>query len=434
MRRAVSAAVPLALALLSGCGLGRKALSPGAGGGTQGAEVNTGIEGLEVRAIDPSALQIVHLGGPYGDSQTEFLGIYGSVITHLSVGYRTGEKIAFTTDRDGNYEIYMMNTDGSNPVRLTNNSADDEAPAWSPDGRKIAFTTDRDGNYEIYVMNADGSNPVNLTNNSADDEDPAWSPDGSKIAFVTNRDRNYEIHVMNADGSNPVRLTNNSANDWAPSWSPDGSKIAFITDRDEGMWIYEIYVMNADGSNQTNLTNNSADDWWPAWSPDGRKIAFFGALDDVWSIYVMDLDTGALRNITKGKMTFQFVTHLAILRWSPGGKRIAFGDGKDIYLINSDGTNLRKLTESEGNIKNIFPCWSPDGVKIAFTSNRDGVFHIYTVIPNGTRQERLTSNEMEEIYGIDWRSPLGMGFEMVPLMKTLWGRVKARTLFSRGMP
>src|SRR5205085_3626152 len=173
-----------------------------------------------------------------------------------------GSKIAFRSNRDGNYEIYVMDADGSNQTRLTNNPAEDYEPFFSPDVSKIAFTSQRDGNYEIYLMNADGTGQTNLTNNAADDVRPAYSPDGSKIAFISNRDGNYEIYVMNTDGTGQTRLTNNAAFDEDPKFSPDGSKIAFISNRDGN---YEIYVMNPDGSSQVRLTNNSADDVSPDW-------------------------------------------------------------------------------------------------------------------------------------------------------------------------
>jgi TolB protein len=113
-----------------------------------------------------------------------------------------------TTDRD--------------PNRITSNISGDSArdPAWSSDGAKIAFTTTRDGNPEIYVMNADGSVQIRLTNNEAFDYAPAWSPDGRRISFTSHRDGNGEIYVMNTDGSDQTRLTNTLADDIWPAWSP----------------------------------------------------------------------------------------------------------------------------------------------------------------------------------------------------------------------
>ncbi len=125
-------------------------------------------------------------------------------------------------------------------TQLTDDSASEWGPVWSPDGGGFAFSSDRDGDYEIYKMSADGSGVTQLTDDSASDAAPAWSPDGSRITFHTDRDGDYEIYVMNADGSGVIKLTDNSA--WAgeAAWSPDGSRIAFHSDRDGD---YEIYVM-----------------------------------------------------------------------------------------------------------------------------------------------------------------------------------------------
>ena len=139
--------------------------------------------------------------------------------------------------------------DGTAPLRLTNEAEIDNLPDWSPDGSRIAITTGRDGNGEVYLVNPDGTDPVNLTNEPADDGHAAWSHDGTRIAFQTVRDGGgAEVYVMDADGGNPVNLTNNAADDGRPAWSPDDQRIAFISNRDGN---YEIYVMNADGSDQT---------------------------------------------------------------------------------------------------------------------------------------------------------------------------------------
>jgi Tol biopolymer transport system component len=263
-------------------------------------------------------------------------------------------KIAFTSTRDGNREIYVMNTDGSQQTRLTNHPADDFEPAWSPDGQHIAFTSQRDGNDEIYVMNADGSHPRNISNHPSSDSNPAWSPDGSMIAFTSRRDGNDEIYVMNADGSHPRRLTFNSApgsrsRDVQPTWSPDGAMIAFTSHRDGND---EIYVMDADGSHLTRLTNHPRADDDPVYSPDGQRIAFTRRGR---GIFVMDADGS---NPTRLAISGAGV---ADPTWSPDGFKIALVNGfssrSDIFVVNADGSNLTRLTNNRAI--DADPTWQP---------------------------------------------------------------------------
>ena len=159
-------------------------------------------------------------------------------------------------------EIWVMNSDGGNLRRLGN--AEGQGPDWSPDGSRIAYFNYMEGGGDIWLMNADGSNPLKLTDNPAEDWWPKFSPDGSNIAFQSKRDGNHEIYVMNSDGSSPARLTNNSADDEDPNWSPDGKMIAFISMRDGH---YEIYTMNADGSDQTRITHSNGHAIDPDWKP-----------------------------------------------------------------------------------------------------------------------------------------------------------------------
>jgi Tol biopolymer transport system component len=149
----------------------------------------------------------------------EDAGTYAVTVDNLSGSFIVlSSLIVFNSNRDGDYEIYVMDADGSNVVQLTFNTKLDGSASWSPDGSQIVFDSDRDGDREIYVMDADGSNVVQLTNYSGGDSSPTWSPDGSQIAFTSDRGGNYEIYVMDADGSNVVRLTNHSALDTANSW------------------------------------------------------------------------------------------------------------------------------------------------------------------------------------------------------------------------
>jgi Tol biopolymer transport system component len=185
-----------------------------------------------------------------------------------------GSRIAFHADREivpgdvpsltDNPDVFVVNADGTGEVRLTTYAGRDWLPAWSPDGSKIAFTSDREGPGEIFVMSATGGGQTNLTHDpGAADGWPVWSPDGSKIAFQSYRDGNAEIYVMNADGTGVVRLTANAAFDAGPSWSPDGTRIAFESNRTGD---FEIYVMSAAGSGQTRLTDQAGLDGFPVWT------------------------------------------------------------------------------------------------------------------------------------------------------------------------
>jgi Tol biopolymer transport system component len=282
-----------------------------------------------------------------------------------------GKKIAFHTRSASALalDIYVVNADGSGQKNLTNSPDSDSrppatldsdsGPSWSPDGKKIAFRSYRDGNYEIYVMNADGSEPKRLTNSPDSDLDPSWSPDGKKIAFTSSTFVYRDIYVMNADGSEQKRLTNSPGSDLDPSWSPDGKKIAFYSGSARKQ---DIYVMNADGSEQKNLTNSPAMDENPSWSPDGTKIAFVSTGDLYNDIHVMNVDGSEQKKLTNNSV---FNDDLSCRyedpSWSPDGKKITFTSStfasRDIYVMNADGSEQKKLRNSPDF--EINPCWSP---------------------------------------------------------------------------
>ncbi len=275
--------------------------------------------------------------------------------------------IAFTSTRDENSEIYVMDSDGRNHTRLTINPARDYDPSWSPDGERIAFVSNRErGQEQIYVMDSDGGNPMRLTNDSTHQE-PAWSPVAEKIAYVRNKG-GRQIWIMDSDGGNQTQLTEMGKNRH-PAWSPDGEQIAFVSHRNGAAGLF---VMKENGSNperlapDMNITSN------PTWSRDGQWIAYDESVG-VWpsQIYVVETDGGGQPE----RLTDNLPTKWSPA-WSPDGDTIAFaakegwGDvPSTIDLMTSDGKHLKQLSE-EHNGSDTDPDWyAPVGWSVSPAAN-----------------------------------------------------------------
>jgi Tol biopolymer transport system component len=187
-----------------------------------------------------------------------------------------GTKLVFISNRSGSrkIEIWKANADGSEPLRLTTSnqiSSDgqgpifsfDSDPAWSPDGSKIAFVSNRDGHdTELYVMNADGSNPLRLTDDGLDDHMPAWSPDNQRIAFT--KSNGAGIHIINSDGTNLVSVI--TFGSW-PAWSPDGLRLAFVQLDSDNNFRGTVFISKTDGTEKVKVTNNPDGARAPSWAP-----------------------------------------------------------------------------------------------------------------------------------------------------------------------
>ena len=260
-----------------------------------------------------------------------------------------GTRIAFDSYRDDpdviNEEIYVMNLNGTGLVRLTNNTADDFAPSWSPDGSKILFRSNRNGNYEIFIMNADGSDQHSLTGYSGDSS-PVFSPDGTRILINSDRDGLGGFYVMNPDGTGITHVANTGTfggnSDAFGSWSPDGTRIAFHSYRNGEA---DIFIVNADGSGLVNVTNHSSADFTPRWSPDGTKILFNSFRDGNSEFYVSNADGSGLVRLTNS------LAHELGALWSPDGSQVVFtrfnnGDSSSIHIVNADGTGIRSLVSN----------------------------------------------------------------------------------------
>ena len=271
-------------------------------------------------------------------------------------------------------QFYAQN---ARAVRLTQAPAQDGNPSWAPDGKRIAFESNRDGNYEIYVIGANGENLKQLTNRPGANVSPVWSRDGSSISYFTFRDGKAEMHVMRPDGTGDRAL----GAGFRPALSPDGLKIAadiFVEDLE----THQIYVMGADGRNRVRLTHTRAYESAPRWSSDGERLVFF-SLRDAYpyealretpsEIYSMNSDGSNPTRLTELGAKSKYP------RWSPDGKRIAFetdwGGNEEIYIMRADGGGLTNLTNNPGRERNA--AWSPDGARVVFASDRGGDFDLY---------------------------------------------------------
>jgi TolB protein len=258
--------------------------------------------------------------------------------------------------------LFVVREDGTGKRRLTRSSYSETQPAYSPDGKRIAFVSRRGANEDVYVMNSDGTAVRRLTSHPAPDLQPAWSPNGKQIAFTSGRSANLKIFVMNADDSRERLLT--PTRPWvansSPSWSPDGRWIAFTSSRIKD-GNPEIFKMRPDGSRVMRLTFTdtagevSPDDGFPAWSPDGNSIVFSSTrVTGQHDLWVM---SAAGKNARRISRTPRFDDWGA--RWSSDGARFVFyavpltGTGSDVYVVNADGSQLRRVTRGTS------PIWRP---------------------------------------------------------------------------
>ena len=314
-----------------------------------------------------------------------FIGVgmfsYFALLSNVWTQAPRKAQIVFSSDRDGNDEIYVMDIDGNNSRNLTNHPGSDYSPVWSPDGRRIAFLSLRKKEDGLYMMDADGNNQHYLAHMHQHGH-AAWSPDGKQIVFDCAVGRRTDICVIDADGGKPRNLTFHPFgnplhlfDDERPTWSPDGRQIAFTSNR-QGQGIF---VMDSDGNNLRRLTPLQTFDYNPAWSPDGKQIAF----------------------------------------------QSSHNKNMDIYVMNADGSKRRRLTRHPA--RDRYPSWSPDGRKILFYAERNrGDGEVYVMDAHGNDERNLTNHPAwDGLWGASWFDP-AFALSVLPIGKRIvsWGWFK----------
>jgi TolB protein len=261
-------------------------------------------------------------------------------------------KIVFCSNRDGNWELYMMDYDGYNETRLTFNKIEDYMPAWSADGRGIAYTAYEKGSARLYLLYPfDGKRELVFGQGTS--FAPSFSPDGRWLAFCsTESEANSEIYVANANGRSPRRITFNNAIDTAPTWAPTSREIAFTSDR---LGSPQIFIMDREGSNVRRVSfGGSTHHDGPAWAPTGDRIVYVSRVEAVFDMYILDLRSNEISKLTEGYARNEFPC------WSPDGRHVIYqsnraGSTNQIFSVDYDGRNIRQLT-SKG--ENKLPDWS----------------------------------------------------------------------------
>lgn len=257
-------------------------------------------------------------------------------------------RIAFVSNREGNFDIYVMRPDGTHVVNVSNNPASDRLPAWSTDGRKIAFRSTRDGNSEIYVINDDGTHVVRLTSDPGVDTSPSWTPEG-KVLFSSNRSGRFEIYEVNPDGTHLRHLDIAvDGNLTFPSASAEGNRLAFTVGDITGATA--IWISHRDGKQATQLTPNEFFAAFPDWSPNGNRIVFSNnvcPVCDLSEILVMNHGGNGLRQLTLAGD----INNDLFPRWSPDGRQIVFSrddfiSATEVYIVDRDGSNLVNVSQN----------------------------------------------------------------------------------------
>ena len=310
--------------------------------------------------------------------------------------------------------------------------------AKAPTTAKILFTSARDGNREVYIMNPNGSEQVRLTDHPGNDLNAVWSPTGEQILFVSDRDGNRDLYLMDPDGSNIRRVFKkelkrpNTRRD-GPTWSPDGKQIAYMyTNWDKDIDI--IRITNLGEQEESFLANGLS----PAWSPDGAEIAY-SPLED-GKITLINVRTGVQKRIlprkelggqlmpswsaSSGKLTFAWNNNpLPPDLKQEDGLPEGWADKRTIYIVNRDGTGLQQLVE-EGGPMAQYPELSPNGEEVLYTQEikeRDQIFKVDVRSGVRTQLTHISWNSGGAWFDPSYALPVSPRPE---LLTTLWGKVK----------
>lgn len=278
-------------------------------------------------------------------------------------------RLAFASDRNGNFEIYVREMATGQVTQLTANGVADRQPAWSPDGTRLVYVSDAAGDDDLYVMNADGSNVIQLTTGTAQDRYPVWSRDGLQVVFARETPDGsslmaFDATCMGEPGAceRSLRTLTTGGYDREPALSPDGQMLTFSTASFPGL-PSAVGLVAISGGEVSALEGTGASDYTPAWSPDGVWLAFASNRFEDADLWVMASDGGGVAQLTRS-------TAVDVQpRWSPGGEYLVFASDRagdfDLYRLDAACFSVPETCEDsltalvEGPGDDLDPAWGP---------------------------------------------------------------------------
>ncbi len=248
---------------------------------------------------------------------------------------KDGMTILYQSNRTGKWQLYVINRDGTNDRRITNDAFNNYMADWSPDNRQIAFVSDRTGNEEIFVMNSDGSGQRNLSNSPARDIHPYWTPDGRSLYFNSTRDSQEHLSIfqMTPAGIGVKKISTSRDDETCAHLSRDGSKLVYL--RGYMSMNDEIFTLDLKTGKAENISNTPSAEGWPCWTPDSKAVVYASAQYGVFNLFQKALTGSSPKRLTKVASPW-FDARPEV---SPDGKEIVFNRQKQ----GSIGIVIKKL-------------------------------------------------------------------------------------------
>lgn len=301
--------------------------------------------------------------------------------------------VVFSADTGDNVDIFKIDDETGEPVRLTSANGRDFAPAWSPNKKIIAFLSDRNGTPSLWVMDLLGESKRQISKAGETIEGFRWAPDSKRIGVEISDPETHWIEVINIESGESVFLTSRSEDVRIGDWSPDGQWLVYAAIKGEDRGIRRRNPTGVD-----EITVTSGKDIDPRWSPNGKFIAFNRIAEDgSTALIVTDKDGGNATSLSPDE------SKSSSFDWAPDSKHIVFvsetSGNAEIYVATPDGKDINQLTSNR--VIDAAPRWNSKGSSILFLSEGDGSYDVYSMNKDGERQVRMTTTS-DLILEADW--------------------------------